>query len=90
MPLYAQPEFIIIDVRDLFLAADDVFFTKGTILSYVNQNHIIPALSVIAMTAVAVIGLTYRAEKKSLFVAWDSIGIVLLYTVNLMLLCIVR
>jgi len=57
------------------LGIDDIFFTKGAILSVVNQNHMISALSAIAMTAIAAIGLTYRAEKKRLFIAWDSAGL---------------
>ncbi len=72
------------------LAIDDFLFTKGPILSFVNQNHIISAVSAIAMTSIAVIGLTYRSEKKPLFLAWDSIGILLLYVINLMSLYMMR
>jgi len=68
------------------LAIDDLFFTAGPILSFANQNHIISALSAIIMTAVAVIGLTYRSTKKPLFLAWDSMGILVIYIMNLMLL----
>jgi cation:H+ antiporter len=68
------------------LALDDLLFIKGPILSFVNPNHLLPALSAIAMTTIAIIGLTYRAEKKRLFLAWDSIGIVALYIMNMMLL----
>src|SRR4030042_3099580 len=56
------------------LAVDDLFFVRGPILSLVNPNHIISALFAVIMTAVAVIGLMYRAEKKY-FLAWDSICI---------------
>ena len=72
------------------LALDDMFFVKGPILSFVNASHIISALSAILMTAIAIIGLTYRAEKKRLFLAWDSIGIVMMYIMNLMLLYAMR
>ncbi len=48
----------------LILAIDDIFFLKGPILSFANQNHIISALSAIAMTTIAIIGLSYRAEKR--------------------------
>ncbi|MDA8240845.1 MAG: hypothetical protein M0Z67_10810 [Nitrospiraceae bacterium] len=72
------------------LAVDDLFFVKGPILSFVNPNHAISALSAIAMTAVAVIGLTYRAERKPLFLAWDSFSILLIYLMNLMLLYMVK
>jgi len=72
------------------LAIDDIFFTKGPLLSFVNPNHIISALSAIAMTTIAIVGLTYRAEKKPLLLAWDSIGILLVYVMNLMLLYMLR
>jgi cation:H+ antiporter len=72
------------------LAIDDLFFIKGPILSFVQMSHTISALSAITMTAIAVIGLTYRTEKKRLLLAWDSIGIVLVYIINLMLLYAMR
>jgi cation:H+ antiporter len=70
----------------LILALDDIFFLKGPLLSHASPNHIISALSAIAMTSIAIIGLTYRAEKKRLFLAWDSVGILMVYFINLMLL----
>ena len=72
------------------LALDDIFFLKGPLLSYASPNHIISALSAIAMTTVAIIGLTYRAEKKKLFVAWDSLGIIVIYAANLVLLYVLK
>jgi cation:H+ antiporter len=72
------------------LAIDDIFFIKGPLLSFANPNHIISALSAIAMTTIAIVGLTYRAERKPLFLAWDSIGVVTVYFVNLMLLYMLR
>lgn len=72
------------------LAIDDVLFLKGPLLSFISPNHIISALSAIAMTAIAIIGLTYRAERKRLFLAWDSFGIVLVYIANLMLLYMLK
>ncbi|GAB4537893.1 MAG: cation transporter [Thermodesulfovibrionia bacterium] len=72
------------------LALDDIFFTKGHLFSFANPNHIISALSSIAMTTIAIIGLTYRTEKKPLLLAWDSIGILLIYVINLMLLYMIR
>jgi cation:H+ antiporter len=68
----------------LILAIDDVFFIKGPIFSFVNQNHIIPALFAIAMTTTAIIGLTSRAEKKLWFLSWNSIVIIVLYIANLL------
>lgn len=74
----------------LILAIDDFFFIKGPILSLVNQNHIISALFAIAMTSTAIIGLTYRAEKRTLFLALDSIVIILLYMANLLSLYMLK
>ena len=72
------------------LALDDVFFMKGPLLSFVGSAHAVSAMSAICMTAIAVISLTYRAEKKKLPLAWDSIGIVLIYIGNVMLLYMLR
>ena len=72
------------------LAVDDIFFTKGPVLAFADASHIISALSAIAMTTVAIIGLTYRAEKKRHFLSWDSIAIVIIYVMNLMLLFMER
>ena len=72
------------------LGIDDLFFIKGPLLATVNQNHAVSGLSAIAMTAIAIIGLTYRSEKKKLFLAWDSIGIVLIFVINLILLYMLK
>lgn len=72
------------------LAIDDIFFIHGPLLSHANQNHIISALSSIIMTSVFVIGLTYRYEKKVLFLSWDTITILLIYLTNLFLLYTAR
>jgi len=61
------------------LALDDVFYTKGPLLSHISGNHIVAAIAAITMTAVAVIGLTYRTSKKILLFAWDSLGILAVY-----------
>jgi len=42
------------------------------------------------MTAIAVIGLTYRAEKKPMLLAWDSVMIVFVFMVNFVLLYSMR
>jgi len=77
-------------VNVFILAIDDIFFIKGPLLSNADPNHIISALSAMAMTTIAIIGLTYHSGKKPLFLAWDSIGIVLVYVINIMLLYMLR
>jgi cation:H+ antiporter len=70
----------------LILAIDDLLYVHGPLFSSSSGSHVITVLSGISMTAVAVIGLTYRAEKKALPLAWDSVGIIMIYITNLMLL----
>ena len=65
----------------VILAIDDILYTKGPLLSNVSGNHVLAASAGIMMTAIAIIGLTYRTSKKHLFIAWDSLGIVILYVV---------
>jgi len=72
------------------LAIDDIFFIKGPLLSFANPNHVIPALSAIAMTTIAVIGLTYQTGKKHLFLAWDSLAIIFFYIINVLILFSLR
>lgn len=74
----------------VILALDDILYTKGPILSYVSENHIVTAISAIMMTAIAIIGLTYRASKKPLFFTWDSIGIVATYLLSTLVLYMMR
>ena len=74
----------------LILAVDDFLFTPGAILSFVDPNHAIPAMAAAAMTAIAVLGFTYRAEKKRLWLGWDSIAMLGVYLANLLLLYFTR
>ncbi len=61
------------------LAIDDLLYTKGPLLSNITENHLITANAAMIMTAIAVIGLTYQTKKKFLYLAWDSVGIILVY-----------
>lgn len=74
----------------VILAIDDVFFMKGPLLSFIELSHMVPVLSAIIMMTIAVIGLTYRASRKRLFLAWDAMGIVAVYILNLIVLYILR
>jgi len=68
------------------LAIDDIFYVKGPLLSYIEPSHIFSALSAVTMMVIAVIGLTYRARKKTLFMSWDAMAIAAVYILNLMVL----
>ena len=60
------------------LGIDDVFYTKGVLTAHVSPSHVIAAVAAMTMTAVAVVGLTFRATRKTRL-SWDSWGIVAVY-----------
>ena len=72
------------------LAIDDVLYVKGPLLSAAAQSHMVTANGAMAMTAVAVIGLTYRASKKRFIFAWDSLAIVGVYLCAVSLVYVMR
>jgi cation:H+ antiporter len=72
------------------LAIDDIFFIKGPLFSFIQVHHIVSALSAIVMMTIAVIGLTYRASKKRLFLSWDALTIMTVYLLNLFVLYLLR
>ena len=61
------------------LALDDLLYIKGPILADASPAHLVTANAAMAMTAVAVIGLTYRVSKKRLLFAWDSWALLAVY-----------
>jgi cation:H+ antiporter len=74
----------------LILSLDDFFFVRGPLLSFADPGHVASAISAAAMTAIAVLGFTYRAERKRLWLAWDSIGMLAVYLGNLLMLYFTR
>lgn len=68
------------------LGIDDLVYTKGPLLTHAAPTHQVSALAASSMTAVAMIGLTFRASSKKLFLGWDSVGIVALYVSALVIL----
>lgn len=74
----------------VILAIGDVLYIKGPLLAHVDIMHTVPALTALAMTSIAIVGLTYRADRKRLFLSWDSIGMILCYLSNLLMLYIIQ
>jgi cation:H+ antiporter len=68
------------------LALDDFFYVSGPLLYYVSPNHLVSIIGTISMTAVAVIGLTFRATKKRFLLSWDALSIASIYIVTTLLL----
>lgn len=74
----------IFNIFILFL--DDVFYTKGHILKDAHPSNIVSVISVIMMSAVAIIGLTYKVSSKKFLLAWDTLTIFLIWLFNISLL----
>jgi cation:H+ antiporter len=72
------------------LALDDVLYSNAPLLTSATPGHIVTANAAIAMTAIAVIGLTYRASKKRFPFAWDSLAIVMVYLYGVALVYVMR
>lgn len=65
----------------VILAIDDFLYTRGPLYLSVTGNHALAALTAMTMTAIVIIGLTYRvARKRPLpIMAWDSLSLALMY-----------
>ncbi len=58
-------------------AIDDIFYLKGPLFSNIEAAHATTAMMAILMTAVALVALTYRRDKKAfLRFGWDSIAMI--------------
>lgn len=67
----------------LIIAVDDALFLDGPILAHVSPMHMATALSAIAMTGTAIVGLLYRPPGR-LFrsVGWVSLFLFSIYLLN--------
>lgn len=60
----------------------DVFYAKGSVFAVLSPVHAITGLMVIIITAVAVMGLVFRSEKRYFFLEPDAVLIMLLCTLS--------
>jgi len=68
------------------LAIGNIFYRKGHILVDASESNIISVFSIITMTAIAIVGLTYRSKNKFFFLAWDTLLIVIMFIFNMVIL----
>lgn len=68
------------------IGISEFFYTKGLILKDASNVNLISVFIVIIMSSVAIIGLSYHAQKKRYLMAWDAAIIFILYFVNLLFL----
>lgn len=67
------------------LALDDILYTKGPLLLDTSQNHVIPVLGAIIITAIGITGIAFRAEKKWKL-ALDTAFILIVFVLMMFLL----
>jgi cation:H+ antiporter len=67
------------------LALDDIMYTKGPIFQFTSPNHIIPVLGTIIITAIGIIGIVFKEEKKWKL-AIDTALIAVVYVLMMVLL----
>lgn len=73
----------------LVLGIDDLAYVKGPLLSHIAVSHAVTGLMAILMTAIVLIAITSRPEKKSTRFGWDSlsmltVGVLSMYFAYLM------
>lgn len=75
----------------LLLGLNDIFYTKGSLLADISEAHAITGIMAILMTAIAVLGLTYRPQKRILLrFGWDSLAIFALGVLNMYFVYTIR
>ncbi|HLF53476.1 hypothetical protein [Flavobacterium sp.] len=71
------------------LALQDILYTKGPIFQYTSPNHIVPVLGTIIITAIGIVGIVFKEEKKWKL-AIDTYLIVLVYVLMMGLLYYIK
>lgn len=70
----------------VILFLDDLFYTKGHLLKDATDVNLLSVFFVIMMAGVAIVGFIFPSRKKTLFMAWDTFTIFMLYVINIILL----
>lgn len=68
------------------LGVDDLLYTAGPLLATASPLHLVTIVSGMVMTAITIIGVTYRAQRKRFRLSWDSIAAIGLYLTGVALL----
>lgn len=68
------------------LGIDDMLYARGSLLADVSSVHLLGTAAAISMSAAAVIGLTYRAQRKRYRLSWDAFAMLAMYILALALI----
>jgi len=61
---------------------DDLLYTRGPLLPDVAPDHILTLAGAIAMTGIAIIGVTVRAQRKRFRLSWDALAMLIVYALS--------
>ncbi|MFN5308767.1 MAG: sodium:calcium antiporter [Candidatus Kapaibacterium sp.] len=70
----------------VILFLDDIFYTKGHLLKDASDVNLLSVFLVTMMSGVVIIGFIFPSRNKTIFMAWDTLTIFVLYIVNMILL----
>ncbi|MEX1128113.1 MAG: hypothetical protein WD227_14935 [Vicinamibacterales bacterium] len=68
------------------LGLDDILYVQGSMLAAVSRVHLVSLTIAILMTAIAIVGVTYRASRKRYRLSWDALAILAAYVIGATLL----
>jgi len=67
----------------IYLAIDDMFYTKGALLASVDISHALTAFTAVMMSTLVIIGFIFRPQRHAVFkLTWISLGLLLFYILN--------
>lgn len=72
------------------LAIDDLFYVRGPLFAAISGTQLVAAVAAMSMTAVTIIGFTYRVVKKRILWSWDALSIIGIYILAAYLLIRLR
>ena len=70
----------------VILAIDDMVYREGFLLKDASNVHLISVFSTIIMSAIVIVGLSFRMAPKRFLLAWDTFLILVVYVINLVVL----
>ena len=67
----------------IYLAVDDLFYTKGPLLAGVDSSHALTAFTAVMMSALATVGFIFQPQRRTVLkLTWVSLGLFLMYILN--------
>lgn len=67
----------------IYLAVDDLFYSKGPLLANVDSSHAITAFTAVMMSALVTIGFIFQPKQRAILkLTWIGLGLFLLYILN--------